>query len=108
MFSGLGGGIAFHPKQRWYYYPFMTTKEVLVFHQYSEDTFFAKLSPKSIALMSEFLETLLKSCPVLGPPNARLLEPKIEFAESIFINHVQIYFQTRVIFKKVKQFFLLS
>ena len=41
MFHNLGGGIAFDPKQRWYYYPFMTTKEVLVFHQYSEDRFFA-------------------------------------------------------------------
>ena len=41
MFHNLAGGIAFDPKQRWYYYPFMTTKEVLVFHQYSEDTFFA-------------------------------------------------------------------
>ena len=40
-FHLLGGGIAFDPKQRWYYYPFMTTKEVLVFHQYSEDAFFA-------------------------------------------------------------------
>ena len=41
LFHNLAGGIAFDPKQRWYYYPFMTTKEVLVFHQYSEDTFFA-------------------------------------------------------------------
>lgn len=41
MFHNLGGGIAFDPKQRWYYYPYMTTKEVLVFHQYSEDRFFA-------------------------------------------------------------------
>ena len=41
MFHNLGGGIAFNPKQRWYYYPFMTNKEVLVFHQYSEDRFFA-------------------------------------------------------------------
>ena len=41
MFHNLAAGIEFHPKQMWYYYPFMTTKEVLVFHQYSEDKFFA-------------------------------------------------------------------
>ena len=40
-FHNLGGGIVFDPKQKWYYYPFMTNKEVLVFHQYSEDRFFA-------------------------------------------------------------------
>ena len=37
----LGGGIAHEPGQKWYYYPFQTTKEVLVFHQYSKDRFFA-------------------------------------------------------------------
>ena len=37
----LGGGIAHEPDQKWYYYPFQSTKEVLVFHQYSKDRFFA-------------------------------------------------------------------
>jgi len=37
----LGGGIAHAPEQKWYYYPFQNTKEVLVFHQYSKDKFFA-------------------------------------------------------------------
>ena len=41
MFNNLASGIAFDKRQRWYYFPFMTTKEVLVFHQYSEDRFFA-------------------------------------------------------------------
>ena len=40
-FNNFNAAIAFDPKQRWYYYPFQTTKEVLVFHQYSEDRFFA-------------------------------------------------------------------
>ena len=40
-FFNLNGRISFDPKQRWYYYPFQTTREVLVFHHYSEDRFFA-------------------------------------------------------------------
>jgi len=37
----LGGLISHSPAQRWAYYPFQTTKEVLIFHQYSKDKFFA-------------------------------------------------------------------
>ena len=39
-FKNLAGGIAFNPAQKWYYYPFQTNKEVLVFHQYSKDKHF--------------------------------------------------------------------
>ena len=35
-FNNLVGGIAHSPNQKWYYYPFQTTKEVLLFHHYSE------------------------------------------------------------------------
>ena len=40
-FNNLGGGIAYSPEQKWYYYSFQSTKEVLVFHQYTEGKFFA-------------------------------------------------------------------
>ena len=40
-FNNLGGGIAYSPKQKWYYYPFQTDKEVLIFHQYSKGKFLA-------------------------------------------------------------------
>merc|ERR1739842_23155 len=40
-FHNLNGAISFSPEQKWAYYPFQTTKEVLVFHQYSSDKFFA-------------------------------------------------------------------
>ena len=40
-FHNLNGAIAFDPRQRWYYYPFQTTREVLIFHQYSTGKFFA-------------------------------------------------------------------
>lgn len=40
-FNNLGGGIAFSPKQKWYYYSFQDTQEVLVFHQYSHGRFHA-------------------------------------------------------------------
>jgi len=40
-FHNLNGAIAFDPRQKWYYYPFQTTKEVLIFHQYSNGKFFA-------------------------------------------------------------------
>ena len=40
-FNNLGGGIAYSPKQKWYYYPFQTEKEVLIFHQYSKGKFLA-------------------------------------------------------------------
>ena len=40
-FNNLNGAIGHSPEQKWYYYPFQTTKEVLVFHQYSEGKFWA-------------------------------------------------------------------
>ena len=40
-FNNLGGGIAYSPKQKWYYYPFQNDREVLIFHQYSKGKFFA-------------------------------------------------------------------
>ena len=36
MFHNLGGSIIFDTMQKWYYYSMQTTKEVLVFHQYSK------------------------------------------------------------------------
>ena len=36
VFHNLNGGIIFDTIQRWYYYSMQTTKEVLVFHQYSK------------------------------------------------------------------------
>ena len=36
MFHNLGGSIIHGPEQKWYYYPMQTTKEVLVFHQYTK------------------------------------------------------------------------
>jgi hypothetical protein len=41
MIHNLNGAIVHDPMQRFYYYPFQTTKEVLVFHQFSRDGFFA-------------------------------------------------------------------
>ena len=47
------------------------------------ETFFAKLSPKSIALTTEFLVTPVTFCPVLSPPpKLRVLKPKMELAEN--------------------------
>ena len=40
-FNNLNGAVAYSPKQKWYYYSFQNTKEVLVFHQYSKGRFFA-------------------------------------------------------------------
>ena len=40
-FNNLAGGPAHSPKQKWWYYPFQSTREVLVFHQYSKGRFFA-------------------------------------------------------------------
>ena len=40
-YHNLGGGIAHSPEQRWYYYPFQSTSEVLIFHQYSEGKWLA-------------------------------------------------------------------
>ena len=38
MFHNLGGAIIFDTIQKWYYYSMQTTKEVLVFHQYTKVT----------------------------------------------------------------------
>ena len=40
-FNNLNGAISYSPKQKWYYYSFQTTKEVLIFHQYTKGRFFA-------------------------------------------------------------------
>ena len=40
-FNNLNGAIAFSPEQKWYYYAYQNVREVLVFHQYSKDKFFA-------------------------------------------------------------------
>ena len=40
-FNNLNGGIAYSPLQKWYYYSYQNVREVLVFHQYSKDKFFA-------------------------------------------------------------------
>ena len=37
----LGGQVHHNPKQQWAYFPFQSTSEVLVFHQYSKDRLFA-------------------------------------------------------------------
>ena len=36
MFHNLGSNIIFDTMQKWYYYSMQTTKEVLVFHQYTK------------------------------------------------------------------------
>jgi len=36
-FNNLNGAISYNPQQKWFYYPFQTTKEVLIFHQYTDD-----------------------------------------------------------------------
>jgi len=41
MFHSLGGSIIFDTMQKWYYYSMQTTKEVLVFHQYTKDKYLA-------------------------------------------------------------------
>merc|ERR1712216_175683 len=41
MIHNFNGVIVHDPSQRFYYYPFQTTREVLVFHQFSRDVFFA-------------------------------------------------------------------
>ena len=40
-FHNLNGAIKYSPKQKWFYYPFQTTREVLIFHQYTKDRFFS-------------------------------------------------------------------
>jgi len=40
-FHNLNGVISYCPEQKWAYYSFQTTKEVLVFHQYSSNKFYA-------------------------------------------------------------------
>ena len=39
-FHNLNGAVSYSPTQMWYYYSFMTTREVVLFHQYSKDRFF--------------------------------------------------------------------
>ena len=39
--NNFGGAIAYSPNQKWYYYPFQNTREVLLFHQYTKNRFFA-------------------------------------------------------------------
>lgn len=41
MFHNLGGAIIFDTIQKWYYYSMQTTKEVLVFHQYTKGKYLA-------------------------------------------------------------------
>ena len=40
-YNKVTGNVVHSPGQRWAYYPFQSTREVLVFHQYSKDRFFA-------------------------------------------------------------------
>lgn len=48
------------------------------------ETFLAKLSPKLIALVTEFLVTIPRMfCPTLGISPCRVLKPRMEFAENI-------------------------
>ena len=41
ILHNLNGAIHHRPEQKWYYYPFQTEDEVMVFHQYSKGTHFA-------------------------------------------------------------------
>merc|ERR1711971_1342046 len=41
MFHNLGGSIIFDAMQKWYYYSMQTTKQVLVFHQYTKGKYLA-------------------------------------------------------------------
>ena len=48
------------------------------------ETFLAQLSPKLIALVTEFLVTIPRMfCPTLGTLPCRVLKPRMEFAENI-------------------------
>ena len=48
------------------------------------ETFLAQLSPKLIALVTEFLVTIPRMfCPTLGILPCRVLKPRMEFAENI-------------------------
>ena len=48
------------------------------------ETFLAQLSPKLIALVTEFLVTIPRTlCPVLGISPCRVLKPRMELAENI-------------------------
>jgi len=40
-FNNLASTIVHSPEQRWYYYSFQNTREVLIFHQYSKGKFFS-------------------------------------------------------------------
>ncbi len=40
-FNFLSATIKHSPKQKWYYYPYQNTREVLIFHQYSKSKLFA-------------------------------------------------------------------
>jgi len=40
IFHNLNGAVSHADTQKWYYYPFQTTREVVFFHQYTRDTFF--------------------------------------------------------------------
>jgi len=40
-FNNLNGAISYNPQQKWFYYPFQSTKEVLIFHQYTDDKWMA-------------------------------------------------------------------
>ena len=41
VLHNLNSAIVHAPSQRWYYYPWQTTDEVLIFHQYSRGKHFA-------------------------------------------------------------------
>jgi len=40
IFHNLNGAVSYSPHQKWYYYSFQSTREVVFFHQYTRDTFF--------------------------------------------------------------------
>jgi len=40
-FHNFNGAISYSPDQKWFYYPFQTTKEVLIFHHYSNGKWLA-------------------------------------------------------------------
>ena len=57
MFHNLGGSIIFDTMQKWYYYSMQTTKEVLVFHQYtkvSDDIFDQSVRRLSVSKSPSF------------------------------------------------------
>merc|ERR1712029_1069656 len=74
-FKNLGSGIIHSPEQRWYYYPFQNTKEILIFHQYTEG--------KNMA--NPHTSFLNKNC-----PKDTESRTSVEMRVALFFDHIEI------------------